>query len=277
MPQLGRMNRLQVVEQVSFGLYLDGDDWGDILLPKRYVPENTAINDFLDVFLYLDSEDDVIATTETPLAMVGECAFLKIVQVNKFGAFVDWGLSKDLLIPFSEQSYPLEEGRYCSVFIYIDKASERIVASTKLSFFLSEDGRDLNENMDVDLLIVGKTKLGFKAVINGEYLGLIYHSDLSVPLRFGERRKGRITRIREDGKIDLSVNLMSKDDRQTLEQRILNHLEASGGYSSLTDSASPEDINREFKVSKKNYKRALSALYKQRKIIIQKNEIRMVQ
>jgi len=274
MIHIGKINHLKVISQVDFGVFLEGGEYGNILLPRRYVPEDTAVGDHLDVFVYFDSDDDIIATTLTPNVQVGECALLKVKEVNQVGAFLDWGLPKDLLVPYSEQHKPMEEGRSYVVTVFVDN-TERISASSKLSLHLEENGSGFAPNQRVDLLIWGRTDMGYKAVINHTHLGLIFRDFAFKPLRYGDQVTGYIKAIRQDGKIDLSLqlpagNLQAQD---TLEERILAYLEANNGVSKLTDKSKPEDIYREFNVSKGNYKSALGRLYKQRKIVIEKGRI----
>lgn len=267
MVRIGQKNRLRVVKQVDFGLYLDAADDGRILLPKRYVPDGAGIGDDIDVFVYLDSEDELIATTEVPKIEVGQCAYLKVKDVNAVGAFLDWGLPKDLLIPFKEQAKPLKVGDGCVVYAYLD-SSDRIAASTRLDRHLFEEARYLKPGQAVDLQIWGRSDMGYKAVINHRNLGLIFRDDAFRPLRIGEKLPGFIKSIRDDGKIDLTLQLQSQQGRETLTEQILAHLRANGGSSSLTDKSPPEAIYRQFNVSKGSYKKALGALYKARKIII---------
>ncbi|RVU81745.1 GntR family transcriptional regulator [Leucothrix sargassi] len=274
MLEIGRINTLQVTKQVTFGMYMDGGEAGEILLPKRYVPEGTIVQDWLDLFIYLDSEDRLIATTETPKVMVDECACLKVVSVTPVGAFLDWGLPKDLLVPFNEQDRPMEVGKYYTVVVALDDATNRIIASSRLHNYLDEEAdEDLVVDQEVDLIIAGQTDLGYKAVINHDYLGLIYRNEVFRELRMGDELKGFVKAIREDGKIDLRLDAGKKTTVQLLEDRIMQHLKDNDGVSQLTDKSPPEAIYRSFEVSKANYKRALSSLYKQRKILITHEKI----
>jgi hypothetical protein len=274
MINIGKTNRLKVIKQVDFGVFLDGGERGNILLPRRYVPEGTNIGDELDVFIHFDSSDDIIATTLTPKVKVGECAFLKVKEVNDVGAFLDWGLPKDLLVPYSEQQKPMEAGKSYVVTVFTDNTG-RITASSKLNRYLEERSYGFKTNQKVDLLIWGHTEMGYKAVVNNTHLGLIFRDDAFKTLRYGERVTGYIKAIRDDSKIDLSLQLPAGNlqARDTLEAQILAHLQANNGVSRLTDKSSPEDIHREFNVSKGNYKSALGRLYKQRKILIEKDRI----
>jgi predicted RNA-binding protein (virulence factor B family) len=273
MPKLDQTNRLTVKDVSPKGVLLDGLEYGALHL--RDAPKNLSKGDVITAFLYRDTSDRVTATAATPKINVGECAYLKVVAEGEFGAFLDWGLPKDLLLPFAEQAYPVREGVEYVVYAYRDN-SDRMVATTFLHHHLDEQHGTLKAGDAVDLLIAGKSELGFKAVINNQYLGLIYHDELSQPLRFGLRIKGWVKAIREDGKIDLSINTLDKKSRDQLETRILRELHQSGGRIELSDKSSPEVIFSVFKVSKKNFKRAISRLYKQRLIVIEANYIQSV-
>ena len=273
MAQLGQLNTLSVVKKLDFGIYLDGDNLGEILLPNRYVPQNCSIGDQIEVFIYLDSEDLLIATTETPKAMVGECAYLEVIAVNQVGAFLDWGLPKDLLVPFSEQQKPLEVGQSYVVYLYIDDASERITASTQLDKFLPDASPYYKEQQQVDLLVYGRTDLGYKAVINGVVTGLIFNSDVFKPIHIGQAIKGYIKHVREDKKLDLCLQLVNREALDALSEQILTFIKQQGGSITLTDKSPPEDINKQFGVSKSSYKKALGKLYKKRLIVIEKQKV----
>ena len=276
MVEIGKINKLQVVKSLDHGIYLDGGDLGEILMPRRYVPENCEVGDTLEVFIYLDSADLLLATTETPYVMVGECAYLKVVDVNQAGAFMDWGLPKDLLVPYSEQISPLKIGQSYTVLAYLDENTNRIAATQKLDSYLSEEAQYFKPGQAVDLLIFGKTELGYKAVINNTHIGLIYRNEVFQTLTHGEKLKGFIKAIREDRKIDLCLQLPGKDAREDLNTRILDHLKKNGGISTLTDKSSPEDIYQCFAVSKKNYKKAIGTLYKKRLICIEEENITLL-
>ncbi len=276
MAEIGKINNLQVVKSLDHGIYLDGGDLGEVLMPSRYVPENCEIGDTLEVFIYLDSADLLLATTETPYVMVGECAYLKVVDVNQAGAFMDWGLPKDLLVPYGEQISPLKTGQSYTVLAYLDENTNRIAATQKLDSHLSEEAQYFKPGQAVDILIFGKTELGYKAVINNTHIGLIYRNEVFQTLTHGEKLKGFIKAIREDRKIDLCLQLPGKDAREDLKTRILNHLKKNDGESTLTDKSSPEDIYQCFAVSKKNYKQALGTLYKKRLIRIEEDKITLI-
>ena len=276
MVEIGKINNLQVLKNLEHGIYLDGEHLGEILMPSRYVPENCEVGDSLEVFIYLDSADLLIATTEEPYAMVGECTYLKVVDVNQAGAFLDWGLPKDLLVPYSEQISPMEVGKSYTVLVFLDKNTDRIAATQRLDTYLSEEAQYFKPEQAVDLLIFGKTDLGYKAVINNTHIGLIYKNEVFQPLTHGEKLKGYIKIIRPDRKIDLCLQLPGKDALDDLSSRIIDHLKNNDGVSTLTDKSSPEDIYENFGVSKKNYKKAIGKLYKKRLIRIEKDKITLL-
>jgi predicted RNA-binding protein (virulence factor B family) len=276
MVQIGKFNRLQVVKHVDFGVYLEGGKFGNILLPKRYVPEDVEVGDELEVFVYLDSEDEIIATTERPKVTVDECAYLKVIDVNRMGAFLDWGLPKDLLVPYNEQSHPMELDKSYVVYVYLDPYTNRIVASSRLSRHLQEESVDFKPQQAVKLLICGRSDMGYKAVINNTHLGLLFKDDAFKPLRYGSRTPGYIKSIRPDGKIDLSLQLPPIQQREQLTEQIIAHLEARGGESNLTDKSAPDDIYRQYNVSKGTYKKAIGSLYKAKRIVIEADRIRLL-
>ena len=205
MSQVGRMNTLQVLREVDFGIYLDGEELGDILLPKRQVPEGTKVDDMLEVFIYFDSKDIIIASTKTPKAMVGEFASLRVVDTNKMGAFLDWGLPKDVLVPFREQSHTLKVNQRYVFYIYHDRVSNRIVASAKLDKFLRKETPNYTVGQEVSLFIVSRTDLGYKTIIEDEFWGLLFKDQVFKPLEQGQTVKGYIKQVRSDGKIDLTL------------------------------------------------------------------------
>ena len=269
---IGRKNRMRVVKIVHFGLYLDGGIAGEILLPSREAPDAAQPDDFLHVFLYRDSEDRLIATRKTPKAMIGEAAYLKVKQQTDVGTFMDWGLSKDLLVPFNEQAWPMNPGRSYVVYLYVDETG-RIAASTRYSRHLSEDGRGFRQGEKVRLMIAARSALGYKAIINDTHLGLIFKTDVFQPLKFGQQLAGYIKTIRADGKIDLVLQPASEEVRDRLEEQILDHLRRHDGSSRITDKSPPELIYETFRASKANFKRALGRLYKKRRILITKDRV----
>ncbi|MDG2364716.1 MAG: S1-like domain-containing RNA-binding protein [Methylococcaceae bacterium] len=274
--RIGTYNTLTISKRTDFGVYLDADNLGEILLPKRYVPKGCDVGDSITVFLYLDSDDIPIATTEKPLVTLNESALLKVKDVNHYGAFLDWGLSKDLLVPFSEQQVPMEAGKSYVVYMYQDERTERLVGTTKLGKYLREESESLQKNEPVDLLISGRTELGFKAVINQLYVGVIFSNEVFQPLKMGQQLKGYIKQIRDDGKIDLTLSKIASEDRDDLVEKIVSYLKAQGGESTLTDKSAPHDIYNCFEVSKARYKKALGQLYRDKKISLSKEKITLL-
>ncbi|GAC04180.1 MAG: CvfB family protein [Paraglaciecola chathamensis] len=276
MLQIGKFNSLKVIKQVPFGFYLDGGDDGEVLLPTKFADEACKVGDTCQVFVYHDSDSRLIATTQTPLAQVDECAFLKVVSVNNVGAFLDWGIDKDILVPYSEQDFPMAEGVSYVVFVYFDDETGRVAASTRLRDFLFEEGKNFDPKQEVDLLICGRSDMGYKAVINGSHLGLIFKDEVFKPLRIGQRTKGFIKRVREDNKIDLCFQFHDDGARNDLAEQIIDDLEAHGGISTLTDKSSAQEISKRFNVSKNVYKKALGALYKQKRILLDKSKVTLI-
>lgn len=275
MADIGKLNKLKIVKELDFGMYLDGAEHGEILLPSRYIPKNCKPGDTIEVFIYLDSEDRIIATTEKPYAMLGEFALLEAVSVTTIGAFLDWGLPKDLLVPYREQRHQIEKGKSYVVFIYLDNETERIVASTKIDQFLDNIPADYLSDQEVDLFIVSKTDIGYKAIINNTHLGILYQNEVFQPIKQGQKLRGFIKNIRDDGKIDLILQKSTYEILDDLSTRIIKYLEENGNFMAITDKSKPEIIYNLFKVSKKNYKKAIGALYKKRLIQIEENGIRL--
>lgn len=265
---VGQVNTLNVIKEVEFGLYLDGGDLGEILLPKRYAPASAQVGKKLEVFIHLDSKDRLLATTDTPMVSVGEVAHLKVTDVNRTGAFMDWGMPKDLLVPFAEQRVPMEVGRSYCVYVYIDN-SDRIAASSKLSLFLKETNDNFKSGQPVKLMVVSRSNMGYTALIDGTHLGLIHTSDILQPLRMGQKMQGYIKGIRPDLKINLTLQKQGREARDELGEMILAVLDVNAGKSELTDKSTPEEIFAQYRVSKASYKKALGQLYKARKIDIQ--------
>ena len=273
MPHLYQMNILTIIEIGKDGVFLEGEHYGDVHLLDA--PKNLRVDEEIEVFIYRNTSDNVVATVAPARVKVGECANLEVVSTGDNGAFLDWGLPKDLFLPHSEQAYYVDEGDYCVVHVYLDKKG-RPAASSLLYHHLDEYQGDLEEGQQVDLLIADETELGFKAVINHKQLGLIYHSELSQPLQLGTTMKGWIKSISDDGKINLNINAFDADTRDALEAQILNQLKQENGRIDISDKSPPEEIFATFKVSKKNFKRAIGSLYKQRLIKISPKYIELV-
>lgn len=278
MIKIGQINSLEVIKKADFGVFLDGDDYGSVLLPSKYVPEGTDIGDQIDVFLYFDSESQLAATIEKPIAQVGEWGLMKVEGVNKTGAFVNWGIKeKDLLIPFSEQRARFSAGQTILVYVYTDKASGRIVGTTKFNKWLDKTPANYEINQQVDLIIAERSQLGYKAIVNGKHWGMIFPSDVFGKLYIGKTLKGFIKQIREDGKIDLALQKVGVAKMDDLSSKILEQLERKGGFLPLNDKSSPEAIFEAFRTSKGTYKKTIGGLYKQGKIVIEKEGIRLAQ
>jgi hypothetical protein len=264
---LGKRNLLSVVRASQPGLYLDGGDLGEILLPGRYIPADLAPKQKLDVFVYRDSEDRLVATTETPNGMVGDFACMKVISVHpQAGAFLDWGLEKDLLVPFREQEFPLRAGDWAVVYVGLDARTDRIIASTRLNRHVSHDVPAYRDGQPVNLLVAAKTPLGYQAIVDNAHLGLLYDSQLASPLKIGARMKGFVRTVRSSGKIDLSLDAAGYKRVEPLTNLIVAALNMSGGRLPFDDNSSPEVIRQQFGVSKKAFKQALGKLYKSRRI-----------
>ena len=276
MAEIGKINQLEVLKELDFGIYLDGGDLGEILMPKRYVPEGTMLGDFVESFIYLDSEDRLIATTEKPLAIIEEFALLEVVSVTPIGAFLNWGLPKDLFVPFREQRQPMEVGRKYLVYVYLDTNSKRIAASSKIEQYLDNIPVDYDENEEVDLIIVNETDLGYNAIIDNSHFGILYKNEVFQTLVPGEKTKGYIKKIRTDGKIDLRLDKIGYEKIASVVDRIIGELQKNNGFLPLTDKSSPEEISKIFRISKKNFKAAIGALYKKRFIALEENGIRLL-
>jgi predicted RNA-binding protein (virulence factor B family) len=275
MAEIGKYNQLEIVEQSNHGLYLDGGEHGTILIPHAYVTAEMLIGQTIKVFVYKDSEDRLVATTETPFAQVGEFAYLEVVgHKANVGFFLDWGLGKHLLLPYREKgNMELMIGDGVVVAIYLDEKSQRIVASTRLHRFESSHPPDYEPNQAVSVIIYGESPLGYKAIVDGKYRGLLYYSETSDKLEEGDRFTGYVKKIRSGGKIDLRRDPAGYGRVEGLAGTILEKLEAAGGTLPFNDKTSPEDIRETFNTSKKAFKQALGALYKQRRIRLTKTGI----
>lgn len=274
MIHLGRLASLTIIKRTDFGFYLDGENFGEILMPKRYITPDMKIGEKVDVFVFLDGEERVVATTETPLGQVGEFAFLKVNKVENIGAFLNWGVSKELLVPFSEQKIKMEENRSYVVYIYLDKVTDRIAASMKLEKFLDKNKANYSVGDEVSLLIWTMTDFGYKAIIDGKYLGVVYKNEIFKKISTGQTTVGYIKKIREDGKIDLSLEKLGyvKVDQHT--QKILDLLKKSGHSLPYNDKTEAEVIYNIFGMSKKVFKQAIGNLFKQRLITITEEGIK---
>lgn len=273
---IGRSARLQVSKCLDFGVYLVDALLGEVLLPKSDVPKGCAVGDWLQVFLYKDSKDLVIATTKTPLAEVGTCAYLKVVSVDSVGAFLDWGLAKDLFVPFAEQKRRMEVGRFYTVYVYLDN-SGRIAATPRLQRHLSDLSDVHKDRQPVELLICGRTDLGYRAVVDNTHLGLLFEGDVFEPIVQGQRYDGFIKEVRPDGKLTVCLRLDNEETRDELGAQILEHMRARGGRMTLTDKSPPEQIYKTFGVSKKVFKRVLGQLYREKRVLLEEGRVSLVE
>ncbi|CAE6906304.1 Conserved virulence factor B [Vibrio sp. B1ASS3] len=278
MIKIGQINSLEVTKTADFGVFLDGDDYGSVMLPNKYVPEGTNVGDHIDVFLYFDSESQLAATIDKPIAQVGEWGLMQVEGVSSTGAFVNWGIKeKDLLIPFSEQRARFTAGQNILVYVYTDKASGRIVGTTKFNKWLDKTPANYEVNEEVNLIIAERSQLGYKAIVNGEHWGMIFPSDVFGKLFIGKKLKGYIKQIREDGKIDLALQKVGVAKMDDLSSKIVELLEKKGGFLALNDKSSPEAIFDAFRTSKGTFKKTIGGLYKAGKIVIEKDGIRLAE
>lgn len=277
MTEVGKYNTLPILRSVDFGVYLDGGELGEILLPQRYLPEGSRVGDAVEVFVYYDSEDRVIATTERPYAQVGEFAVLKVNSVNPVGVFLDWGLaSKELLVPFREQRAEMFLGKYYVVYLYVDEVSGRIVATAKINRFLQKTPVDYTLNQEVSLLVTQETELGFKVIVDNAHWGMIYHNEIFKPVHRGDRLTGYVTHIRADEKVDVALQPVGYGGVDSLAQGILDAIRKNDGFLPFNDKSDAGEIAAAFGCSKKNFKKAVGALYRQRLIEILDDGIRLV-
>ena len=275
--ELGKYNQLEVVKEVDFGVYLDGGEEGEILLPTRYVPEDCKIGDILNVFLYLDMDERLIATTLTPYVQVGQFACLEVSWVNEYGAFLNWGLMKDLFVPFREQKMKMQVGRKYVIHAHLDEESYRIVASAKVERYLSKDKPEYAAGDEVNILIWQKTDLGFKAIIDNKYSGLLYENEIFTSLETGMEMKAFVKQVREDGKVDLILQKPGFEKIDDFAKTLLDYIREQGGRISQNDKSPAEDIYDTFGVSKKTFKKGVGDLYKKRLISLHEDGITLAE
>jgi predicted RNA-binding protein (virulence factor B family) len=275
MTKIGAYDTLTVVKEVDFGVYLDGNELGEILLPKRYVPENYSPTEGIEVFIYLDSEARIIATTEKPFLEINKFANLEVASVSEVGAFLNWGLPKDLLLPFREQKKKVEQGEKVIVYLYLDDESQRLVASSRVDKFLDNLPVHYDPGQDVELLIHSETELGYKAIVDDLYWGMLYKNEIFQDIEIGQKIDGFIKKVRDDEKIDVSLQKAGFEQVDDTAKQILEHLKANNGAMAISDKSSPEEINKEFGISKKNFKKAVGNLYKRKLILIDDSGIRL--
>ena len=276
MIEIGKVNILEVVRETDNGIYLNGNELGEILMPQKFVTPEVRESQQAEVFVYTDSEDRLVATTETPMAMVGDFAFLEVVAVTRIGAFLNWGLPKDLLVPFREQKTKMMEGKRYLVYVFLDFQTNRIAASAKLDKFLDNTPVTYETGDEVNLLIAEKTDLGFKAIVNNEHWGILYQNQVFRKLSTGEKVTGYINKVREDEKIDLLLEKPGYEKIDFISKKILKLLDDNRGFVALTDKSSPEMIQSMLGISKKNFKKAIGNLYKKRMIEFKSDGIKRV-
>ena len=274
--KIGKTNTLKVIKQLDFGIYLDGLNEGEILMPRQYIPEGTHPGDYLDCFIYFDSEDRIIATTLIPLATVGEFAYLEVLSVNPTGAFLNWGLPKDLLVPFREQKADMGIGRKYVVYIYYDLSSNRIAATAKLEKYLNVEPHAYSEGEAATILLYQKTDIGYKAIINQKHMGVIHTSDIFMNVDIGMELVGYIKQIKEDGKIDILLQKPGYEVVDEIAQSLIDKLKANGGFLPFTDKSPAEIIYHQLGMSKKTFKKVVGTLYKKRIINIESAGIKLV-
>lgn len=277
MVEIGKYNTLKIVKDLDFGVYLDGGDDLEILLPARYVPRNVKPGDEVEVFIYHDNEGRIIATTAKPLAIVGEFQWMECKSVNDMGAFLEWGLMKDLLVPFREQKMPMREGKWYLVYVHLDHVTKRIVASARVDKFLDNVPPVYEFNQEVDLLVADETEIGYKVIINNLHWGLVYHNEIYRRLERGEHLKGYIKEVREDEKIDVSLTRLGYEKVEGIAGIILDALKVQKGFLPVHDKSPAEEIYSLFGCSKKSFKQAIGALYKKKLISIEPKGIRLIE
>lgn len=277
MVEIGKINTLDINRETENGVYLDGRELGEILMPQKFVTDADKEAGYATVFIYTDSEDRLVATTETPIAMADEFAMLKVVATTKFGAFLDWGLPKDLLVPFGEQKAPMEEGRSYLVYIYLDLQTNRVIGSAKLDKHLDNTPPEYEVGDEVELIIADETDLGYKAIVNQEHWGMLYKNQVYQSLSKGQKTKGYVNKVREDEKIDLLLEKPGYEKVDAISEKILNELKENRGFMAVSDKSSPEMIKAMFGISKKNFKKAIGTLYRKRIIRFDSDGIRLVE
>lgn len=276
MIQLGNYNTLEILRSTSVGLFLGDDEGTEILLPNKYVPDPIEIGDKITVFCYLDSSERPVSTTLTPYVIRNKFAFLEVVELSAYGAFLDWGLEKHLLVPFREQRLNMEQGKKYVVYCYLDEKSFRLTASNKVDKFLSNENISKKLNDEVSLLISRKTDLGWEAIIDDTHKGLLFFNDVFKELHIGDSLKGFIKNIREDKKIDLSLVPIGQKMLEPIAEFILEKIKEAGGFLALHDKSAPEEIKEKLQLSKKAFKKGVGTLYRERKIKIEPNGISLV-
>jgi len=277
MAEIGKINTLGIVRETANGVYLDGDDLGEILMPQKFVTAEMKAAGEADVFVYTDSEDRLVATTEKPFAKVGEFACLEVKQVTKVGAFLDWGLPKDLLVPYREQRDRMEVGKSYWVYVFLDLLSNRVAATAKLQKYLDNTPPEYKPGQEVDLIVYDETELGYKAIINREHSGMLYKNQVFRELKIGDITRGFISKVRKDEKIDLILEKPGYAKVDAISAKILDELKNNRGFLAVSDKSSPDMIQALFGISKKAFKQAIGGLYKKRLITFESDGIRLLE
>ncbi|MHA7059133.1 CvfB family protein [Aquimarina sp. M1] len=277
MLKLGTYNTLEIVRERDQGVYLSDDDGNEVLLPNKYVPDEFMIRDEVKVFLYLDHEERIVATTIEPFATVNSFAYLKCTTVSDIGAFVDWGLEKELFVPFREQASKMRVGSWYLIYVYLDKETNRLVGSSKTNAFLDNSLVLLSPFDEVTLIASHPSPFGWNMIVNQKHLGLVYEDEIFQKITPGDQLKGFVKKVRPDGKIDLTLQRHGYRAIEPNAQQILDELTSNGGFIDLNDKSDPNDIKEVFQLSKKSFKKAIGSLYKAKKIIIEKDGIRLVE
>lgn len=274
---IGERIELEAFKTTPQGVYLITEAGQEILLPNKYVPVGLEMGEKVDVFIYTDSEDRIIATTLEPKIKLNSLAFLKAIDVNSFGAFFDWGMEKDLLVPFAEQANPVRGGVRYLVYLYKDEVTNRLVGSTKIGKFIKQNELEIKSGEEVDLLVSGETEIGYKVIVNGKHYGMVFKNEVFKPIKLGDRLKGYLQRVRKDNKLDITLNSSKLTDVEVLANKIYERLLKEKGAINISDKSAPEVIYAEFQVSKKAFRRAVGMLYSERKITINPQSIVLVE
>ena len=276
MKEVGQILELEASKVTPQGIYLINEEQEEILLPNKYIPADLKLGEMVEVFVYTDSEDRPIATTLEPKVKMNTCAFLKCVDVNQYGAFFDWGMEKDLMVPFSEQFLRVTAGKRYLVYLYLDKVTSRLVGTTKMGRFIRQNKVEIKAGDQVNLLVSGETEIGYKVIVNNKHYGMVFKNEVFQKIEIGDKLKGFLQRVRKDDKMDITLNSSSLTDVEVLANKIFERLLKEGGKLNFSDKSAPEVIYKEFQVSKKAFRRAAGILYKERKIVITPEDITLV-
>ncbi len=276
MIETGKINTLRVIRETSVGLYLGDDEHNEVLLPNSHIHEKYKVKDKIEVFIYNDSEDRIIATTKKPIVELNHFVCLRVKAVTEIGAFMDWGLEKDLFVPFNEQKFEMQADKYYVVYVFLDDVSKRIVASTKIDKFISNEDLKLEGGAEVEVLVYEESPLGYSCIINDKHKGLIYHNDVYQDVFIGDEFIAYVKRIREDNLIDLSLQKVGFKNVLSATDTILDYLDAHDGYLDLHDKSSPDEIAEKFSMSKATFKKSIGVLYRHRKVLIKPDGVYLV-